>query len=78
MFKEFKSYERKTKTKRSNRKERCSKQIKKKEEKEEEKEEEEHKKTLSKIECKNLINSDDNMDELFVKKYIMIMLYVVK
>ena len=35
------------------------------EQKEEEEEEKEHKETLSKNECMDLINSDDNMDELF-------------
>ena len=38
---------------------------KEQEEQEEQEEEEEHKETLSKNECMDLINSDDDMDEFF-------------
>ena len=40
--------------------------------------EEEHNETLSKNECMDLINSDDNIDELFVYQYLMMVLFVLE
>ena len=63
---EFKSDDRRTESRRTE--ETRRKESRKKEQEEEEQENEEkkeHKETLSKNECIDLINSDDNMDELF-------------